>query len=212
SRARRGGRTGGLAPDPAPGRSLPPAAIHGARGWVSGYVVPVLSGSFSGALRIGSDTVSVDGLVGYHDHNWGFWEGVRWQWGQVAHGDMSILFGRVFPPPSVADPDRVPGFLGVLGPEGPIAFSTSVDIEEQGDPAAPRTITIRATGEQLDVRLALSVEESVRTRMTLTQSSTGTAMDFLQLGGVYQVSGHAAGRDITFTARGSAETFRPGEP
>jgi len=194
------------------GRSLPPAAIQGAHGWVSGYVAPVLSGAVHGSLTVDGERVGFDGLAGYHDHNWGFWEGVRWQWGQVAHGDMSILFGRVFPPPSVADPDRVPGFLGVLGPEGPIAFSTRVDIAEQGDAAAPRTITIRATGEQLDVRLALSVEESVRTRMTLTQSSTGTAMDFLQLGGVYQVSGQAARRDITFTARGSAETFRPGEP
>jgi hypothetical protein len=212
AQSRNGDVHGDITLDAPRGRSLPPAAIQGAHGWVSGYVAPVLSGAVHGSLTVDGERVAFDGLVGYHDHNWGFWEGVRWQWGQVAHGDMSILFGRVFPPPSVADPDRVPGFLGVLGPEGPIAFSTSVDIQEQGNPTAPQTITIRATGEQLDVRLALSVEESVRTRMALTQSSTGTAMDFLQLGGVYQVSGHAAGRDITFTARGSAETFRPGEP
>jgi hypothetical protein len=60
------------------------------------------------------------------------------------------------------------------------------------------------------VGLALSVEESVRTRMALTRMSNGTALDFLQLGGVYQVTGHAGGRGIAFTARGSAETFRPG--
>jgi hypothetical protein len=190
------------------GRSLPPAAIQGAHGWVSGYVAPVLSGAIHGSLTVDGERVAFDGLVGYHDHNWGFWEGVRWQWGQVAHGDMSILFGRVFPPPSVADPDRVPGFLGVLGPDGPIAFSTSVDIQEQGDPAAPRTITIRATGEQLDVQLAFSVEESVRTRMALTRMSSGAAIDFLQLGGVYRVTGRAGTRGIAFTARGSAETFR----
>ena len=35
---------GDLLLDPAPGRSLPPAVLHGARGWLSGYVVPVLSG------------------------------------------------------------------------------------------------------------------------------------------------------------------------
>ena len=64
--------------------------------------------------------------MGYHDHNWGFWDGVRWQWGQVASGDISIIFGRVFPPATVADADRVPGFLGVLGPNGPIGFSTNV--------------------------------------------------------------------------------------
>jgi hypothetical protein len=190
------------------GRSLPPAAIQGAHGWVSGYVAPVLSGAVHGSLTVDGERVAFDGLVGYHDHNWGFWEGVRWQWGQVAHGDRSILFGRVFPPPSVADPDRVPGFLGVLGPDGPIAFSTSVDIQEQGDPAAPRTITIRATGEQLDVQLAFSVEESVRTRMALTRMSSGAAIDFLQLGGVYRVTGRAGTRGIAFTARGSAETFR----
>jgi hypothetical protein len=190
------------------GRSLPPAAIQGAHGWVSGYVAPVLSGAVHGSLTVDGERVAFDGLIGYHDHNWGFWEGVRWQWGQVAHGDMSILFGRVFPPPSVADPDRVPGFLGVLGPDGPIAFSTSVDIQEQGDPAAPRTITIRATGEQLDVQLAFSVEESVRTRMALTRMSSGAAIDFLQLGGVYRVTGRAGTRGIAFTARGSAETFR----
>ena len=33
-------------------------------------------------------------------------------------------------------------------------------------------------------------------------------MGFLQLGGVYRVTGRAAERDIRFTARGSAETFR----
>ena len=62
--------------------------------------------------------VSFDGLAGYHDHNWGFWEGVRWQWGQVAHGDLSIVFGRVFPPSTVADPGRVPGFLGCSAQQG----------------------------------------------------------------------------------------------
>jgi len=190
------------------GRSLPPAAIQGAEGWVSGYVAPVLSGTVHGSLTIDGERVTLDGLAGYHDHNWGFWEGVRWQWGQVASGDISIIFGRVFPPATVADPDRVPGFLGVLGPNGPLGFSTSVDIEEQSDAGAPRRITVHANGEQLDVTLELSVEDSVRTRMALTRMSNRTAMDFLQLGGVYRVTARAGTRDIQFTARGSAETFR----
>jgi hypothetical protein len=95
--------TGEIALEAAPDRSLPPAVIHGAHGWLSGYVVPVLSGTFRGALRVGGDDVSVEGAAGYHDHNWGFWEGVRWQWGQVANGDLSIVYGRVFPPAAVAD-------------------------------------------------------------------------------------------------------------
>ena len=110
----------------------------------------------------------------------------------------------------MADPERVPGFLGVLGPNGPIAFSTNVGIEETDDHGTPRTLTVVARGDQLDVRLALAIEESVRTRMGLTKDAGGASMDFLQLGGVYSVSGHAGGRDITFTTRGSAETFRAG--
>ena len=122
--------TGALTLKPASGRSIPPATIHGARGWLSGYVVPVLSGTFTGVLHAGADEVVVDGMAGYHDHNWGYWEGVRWQWGQVANGAVSIVYGRVFPPADVADSNRVPGFLGVIGGDGPIAFSTDVTIRE----------------------------------------------------------------------------------
>jgi hypothetical protein len=198
---------GNLTLDAAPGRSLPPAAIHGARGWVSGYVVPVLSGTFHGTLHVDGEDVAVDGAAGYHDHNWGFWEGVRWQWGQVAGGDVSIVYGRVFPPATVADASRIPGFLGVLGPDGPIAFSTDVSITEDDAGGKPKAITVQTHGRQVELTLRLDVAESVGTQMSLTRSAAG-ATNFLQLDGVYHVTGKAAGRDINFTARGSAETFR----
>ena len=199
--------TGALTLKPQVGRSIPPATIHGARGWLSGYVVPVLSGAFTGVLHAGADEVVVDGMAGYHDHNWGYWEGVRWQWGQVADGAISIVYGRVFPPADVADPGRVPGFLGVIGADGPIAFATDVTIREDDANGRPRTVTIESHSRRLEMRLRLDVAESVQTSMGLTRDASG-AMTFLQLGGVYQVSGRAAGRDINFTARGSAETFR----
>jgi hypothetical protein len=188
--------TGTIALDALPGRSLPPAAIHGAGGWVSGYVVPVLAGTFHGTLTIDGVPLSIENVAGYHDHNWGFWEGVHWQWGQVANRDLSIVYGRVFPPSTVADANRVPGFLGVLGPDGPIGFSSNVSIEEQDDRGSPNAITVHARGEQLELTMRFTVGEMEKT-------ST-----FLQLGGVYQVSGRAGDREISFTARGSAETFR----
>jgi hypothetical protein len=199
--------TGEIALDAAPDRSLPPAVIHGAHGWLSGYVVPVLSGTFHGALRVGGDEVSVEGAAGYHDHNWGFWEGVRWQWGQVAGPDLSLVYGRVFPPPTVADASRLPGVLGVLGPDGPIAFSSNVSIDEEDQGDRPNVITVHARGPQVELTLRFYVGESVATRMALTRTSEG-AMNFLQLGGEYQVTGRIGDRDVNFTARGSAETFR----
>jgi hypothetical protein len=205
----RSGVEGTILLDVPAGRSLPPAEIHAAQGWVSGYVVPVLAGPLHGSLRIGNDTISLDGATGYHDHNWGFWAGVRWQWGQVAANDLSFVFGRVLPPPSVADPERVPGFLGVLGPDGPIAFSSDVRITESGDPdRAPSGVTIEARGQRLGVRLALSVEEAVSSRLAMTQLPGAAAMMFLQLGGVYRITGNAGDRTLDVSARGSAETFR----
>jgi len=200
--------TGEITLDAPPGRSLPPATVHGARGWMSGYVVPVLSGPIRGALTVGRERIPLDGATGYHDHNWGFWNGVHWQWGQVADGDLSIVWGRVFPPPSVAEPDRVPGLLAVLGPDGPIAFSTDVAIAESGGPEAPREITVRATGTAIDVTLTFTPAEEVRTRLSMIQIATAP-MDFMQLGGTYRVAGRARDRAIAFTARGAAETFRP---
>ena len=199
--------TGEIALDAVPDRSLPPAVIHGAHGWLSGYVVPVLSGTFHGAFHVGGEEVSVEGAAGYHDHNWGFWEGVRWQWGQVAGHDVSVVYGRVFPPATVADASRMPGFLAVLGPEGPIAFSTDVSIDEEDQGGGPKVITVRARGPKVELTLRFYTGESVATRMALTRTAEG-AMNFLQLGGVYQVTGRIGDRDVNFTARGSAETFR----
>jgi hypothetical protein len=205
--------TGEIVLDAPPGRSVPPVEIRAAHGWVTGYVVPVLSGPIHGTLRVGRESISLDGAAGYHDHNWGFWEGVRWQWGQVAAGDVSIVYGRVFPPSAVADPDRVPGFLGVLGPDGPLGYSSDVTIRETGDPeGTPTAIAIDARGRDLRVGLSLTVEESERSRMGLTQLASGQTMTFLQMGGTFRVAGRIGERALDFTARGSAETFRSSNP
>jgi hypothetical protein len=200
--------TGELTLDAAPHQSLPPAVIRGARGWLSGYVVPVLSGKVGGTLDVDGETTSLDGASGYHDHNWGYWQDVRWQWGQVAHDDLSFVYGRVFPPASVADPERMPGFLGVLGRDGPIGVSTNVSITERGGGGAPQEMLIHARGDGLDLRMEFSVDRSISTPRAMTRSVAGFSMNFLQLGGIYRVAGRAGNRPIDFTARGAAETFR----
>ena len=200
--------TGEIVLDAAPGKSLSPSSIRGANGWVSGYVVPVLAGRMRGTLNLGSESLTFDDASGYHDHNWGFWEGVSWQWGQVAYDDLSIVYGRVFPPSDVADASRVPGFLTVIGREGPLGFSTDVTIED-GLADMPEVVNIHARGRAIDLSLALTVDEKVGTAMAITWSPSGTPLNFVQLGGVYRVTGRVGGRRVDFTARGAAETFRP---
>jgi len=209
----RGARvTGDVSLEGAPGRLVPPIEMLGAKGWRTGYVVPVMSGTLSGAITVspagsaGAQTIALDG-TGYHDHNWGFWKGVSWQWGQAQHEGMSVVYGRVFPPAEAADRDRLPGFVGVLGPDGPLGFATNVRIEEtNAADGQPARITVRALGTGVNLTLRFDVASAVTTRMA--QGPLANNVNFLQLQGRYTVSGRAAGQTLDFTTSGAAETFR----
>ena len=199
--------TGDLTLVASAGRLVPPIEISGARGWRTGYVVPVMSGALEGTLTVSGVKVSLAGGTGYHDHNWGFWEGVSWKWGQAQQGDLSLIYGRVFPPAEAADPERIPGFVGALGPDGPLGYSTDVRITETDDAKGrPRTIALRARSNSLALDLRFDVESSVTTRTT--HGALRRGMNFIQMRGQYTVSGRVSNRDIAFTAPGAAETFR----
>lgn len=190
-----------------PGRLLPPIEIHGIRGWRTGYVVPVMGGALDGSISVDGDRVSLDHGTGYHDHNWGFWEGVSWQWGQAQQRDLSLIYGRVFPPPEAADPEEFPGFVGALGPDGPLGYATDVRIAEtNAGRDQPRAIDIRARGPRIDLTMHFDVASAVVTHMA--QGPLANGVDFLQLRGEYTVHGRAGGRDLNFSAPGAAETFR----
>ena len=198
---------GSLSLTASPGKLVPPIEISGAGGWRTGYVVPVMNGALDGTLQVGDATISLQGGSGYHDHNWGFWEGVSWQWGQVQEGDLSLLYGRVFAPPEAADPDRIPGFVGVLGPDGPIGYATDVRISEQNDAAGrPTAISISGRGPSLNVTARFDVDSAVTSRAQ--QGPIANQLQFLQLRGRYTVNGTAGTRTFQFTAPGAAETFR----
>jgi hypothetical protein len=190
------------------GRSLPPLTMRGAGGWISGYTVPVMSGKLAGSISAGASTIDLSGGSGYHDHNWGFWDGVRWRWGQVEGGGLAFVYGRVYPPPDAGDANRLPGFLVALGPEGPVGFATDLTVEETdgGAGSEPRRIVVKGRGESLSLTMEIDVRQTTTTRMPA--GSFGGGMNFLQMRGTYRVTGEAAGRRIDFTAPGSAETFR----
>ncbi len=200
--------TGDIVVHADPDRSVPPFVLEGAGGWVSGYTVPVTSGTLDGRLRIGSAAVDLAHGTAYHDHNWGFWEGVSWQWGQVQHDGVSFVYGRVRPPADAADPQHVPGFLAVLGPSGPLAFSTDATIEETNAPNSnkPARIVVHAIGDALTATLNLAIDQTAITPMR--RGGVGDALQFLQMRAQYDVNVHVGEREYKFSAPGSAETFR----
>jgi len=85
-----------------------------------------------------------------------------------------------------------------------------VTIEESGQAAGqPDRVVVKARGRAIDVNLTLAVERLTRNTMSMTQPGVGPALDFLQMGGEYTVSGKVGERALDFKARGAAETFRP---
>ena len=195
------------------GRSVPPFVVRGRGGWISGYVVPVLSGPVSGTLSSGTLRVSLDGATGYHDHNWGFWQGVSWQWGQVSHEGLSFLYGRIIPPADAVPPGeggRLPGIVAVIGPGGPLAFARNAVIEETSSTPGGRPETVRIVAREpgLDLQIEARVQGLIRTRRGGPGLGAGGARDFLQLRASYRVIGKIGDETVDFTAPGAAETFR----
>lgn len=193
-----------------PGRSFAPIEIRGADGWLTGYTVPVLSGPLDGRLEVDGRQLSLDGGSGYHDHNWGFWKDVTWNWGQVRTEGLSLVYGRVFPPADVIDLERMPGVLVALGDDGPLGYALDVRIDEGPDRGddAPESILVTGRGATMRLTLALEIGEVLRTRLEGSPLSVGRPFDLLQLDATYSVSGSIDGKPVAFEAAGSAETFR----
>jgi hypothetical protein len=84
---------------PAAGAMFPGTTLASGE-FTSGYAVPVLRGVASGKICVSGECDTYDGVQAYHDHNWGVWQGVRWEWGEARAGEYTILYGRVEAPDS----------------------------------------------------------------------------------------------------------------
>jgi hypothetical protein len=126
----------------------------------------------------------------------------------VQHEGLSFVYGRVRPPADAADPAHVPGFMAVLGPTGPLAFSTDATIEETNAPDSnrPSRIVVRASGGSLQATLSLAVDQTTVTPMR--RGGVGDGLQFLQMRALYDVDVKVGDKTYRFTTPGSAETFR----
>ncbi len=78
---------------PSPRRYFPPTDLGGAE-LVSGYVAPALHATADGTVCL-PRCERVEGRQAYHDHNWGVWRDVSWEWGSASDGGLSLLYGAV---------------------------------------------------------------------------------------------------------------------
>src|SRR4029079_12918791 len=75
---------------PLSNRYFPPVELRD-DDFLSGYVVPGLAASASGTACVAGGCRGRADIPAYHDHNWGVWRDVTWEWGAARGAGLSIL-------------------------------------------------------------------------------------------------------------------------
>ena len=199
-RADAGGASVDLRVTPAPRRYFPPTDLGGTA-LVSGYVTPALYAVAEGTVCL-PRCQPVRGAQAYHDHNWGVWRNVSWEWGSASDESLSLLYGVVRGDSTATEglfaylvDGR--GVRGVFRP-GPIAVTLTQESRIGG-----RTLRVpkqfRFEDRQRGLRVTVEVEA-----VHLTDMSRPQRRFFVQMRGVATVEerGRTVGR-----LRGFFETY-----
>lgn len=199
---------------PAP-RAYFPGASLGTEGFVSGYTVPALRAQATGSICVDSQCERYQSAQSYHDHNWGVWRGVTWDWGAARAGAYTILYGRVITPDSRREQplfvyliDSL-GFRAVMRPAS-ISYedgrTTTVNGRQLRVPSRAVFADVRGADT---LRVVLSVEDAIATEMR--QSAGLPAFGgpyFIQMKGTASIDGRLGGEKISGTGTGFFETYR----
>jgi hypothetical protein len=200
---------------PLPNRYFPPVELREEE-FLSGYVVPALAGSASGTLCVAARCTRVQNVAAYHDHNWGVWRDVTWEWGAARGASLSLLYGGVYGPdqagggtgPAVSSPffltlvDSL-GVRQVLRFER-IRYQGSQPAEGAGGAAAPKRFTLLATRGADSITLGVNVEHALATEM----SASSFRRLFFQMRGRFVLRGKLGGAEVSDTGTGFFETYR----
>jgi hypothetical protein len=214
---------------PAPNAYFPGVAM-GSGGFVSGYAVPALRASATGTLCVDNQCEQFSDAQSYHDHNWGVWRGVTWDWGAARAGQYTFLYGRVYPGDSTASiPPVLVYLVDSLGFRA--VFRPRMISYEDGRTLRTATRLLRvpsrarfedARGRDT-LRVDIAVEDAIATdtrprRNAKEQNSDAERGDplrsekarpyFIQMKGTTRISGRLDGAPLSGTGTGFFETYR----
>ncbi|MCY3612549.1 MAG: hypothetical protein OXH51_13555 [Gemmatimonadetes bacterium] len=193
-------------------RYLPPVDI-GSSDFVSGYTVPLLDGLATGQVCEGERCHQLNGARTYHDHNWGTWSGVTWDWGQARAGPYSVLYGGVVRETD-ADAHATQGgrFLYLADEHGFAGVFTIRELTtlwpSQEGRRAPDAIAIHADNGPDSLALSVAVGHTQVTTGPVAQD--GPPAFFYQMRGTLELSGRLFGNEIQERGDGFFETWTRG--
>jgi hypothetical protein len=215
--AQASGATGAVSIDvtlvPARNRYFPPVELRD-DAFLSGYVVPALSAKASGKICVGQRCRRFTEAPGYHDHNWGVWRDVTWEWGTGAGSRVNLLYGGVYGPVRQADEksrSASPFFLALVDSAGvkqvlrfgTIRYEGARRVTGSTRATAPARFSLLATRESDTVHLAVNVVDALATEM----SAGEFRRVFLQMRGQFRVTGQVAGETVEDSGTGFFETY-----
>jgi hypothetical protein len=202
-----------LVVSPAAGAYFPGAAVSGGEN-VSGYVVPGLRANARGSICVAAACERFESAQSYHDHNWGVWRGVTWDWGASRAGPFTLLYGRVqsADSASAAQPlfvyvtDSL-GFAGLFRPKEIVYEDRRrIRIGDRDLMVPSRATMVDVRGDDT-LRVELTIEDAAATDTRSAGRGLGRPY-FIQMKGVMQISGRVGGRLLSGKGSGFFETYR----
>jgi hypothetical protein len=202
------GLTIDLRVEPAPNHYFPPVQLREGE-YTSGYAVAALRGQAEGRICQAGACRTVEGRA-YHDHNWGVWRDVSWEWGAASGPRLSFLYGQVQAPDSATAPE--PFFISLVDSLGvrqvlrarAIEYRGARPLANGGGVSSPESFEFVAARGADSVRIRVDVREAVGTLM----GTSGFQRYFLQMRGRFQLDGVINGTPISEGGDGFFETWR----
>lgn len=187
---------------------FPPVEL-GDAAHASGYVVPVLAGRASGSLCSGIICDTLRDAPAYHDHNWGSWRGVTWEWGTGRGASHALLYGGVIARNQGVG--AVPFFLALddsLGIEQIYRFDAVTNAGARPVPGwpgvlAPDSLRVTAVRDADTLRVTVTIDDVAASRSV----AAGPDRVFLQMHGRWRAIGTAAGVPVADSGNGAFETW-----
>ena len=207
ARGERGRAVLDLTVHPKANRYFPPVELR-RDDFLSGYVVPALAATASGRVCTGGRCAEIRQAPAYHDHNWGVWRDVTWEWGAAQGRGLSLLYGGVYGP---RDAGTSPFFLTLVDSLGVRRVLRFGRIEYRGGPPAdglpevraPERFTLLGTWEADTVRLSVEVDHALASEV----AASTHRRTFLQMRGRFELRGRVLGDSLHDRGEGFFETY-----
>jgi len=178
---------------------------------VSGYVVPALSAEASGKICLEASCRGINSVPAYHDHNWGVWRDVRWEWGAGQGARFNLLYGGVYGPQEDQGHGHASFFLALvdsLGVKQVLRFRTiryqgARPVSGSSGATSPTTFSLVGQNDADTVHVDVRVTDALATRM----NTSGFRRVFLQMRGAFVLRGHLGAEVIADSGMGFFETY-----